>query len=236
MNKISIIFFSLLLAKVSFSQSTEIIPINAPISNKSYQIQGGLNVIGFVRQFVNFSGNNNNITTSPYSLNAKGFYFLKKSNSLIGLRLGAGFVSNNSSNETSTNKNESLTEESNFRIGFEYQKLITKRWIVYAGIDYISSNRVNNAKNSFFDQFQNVTFSSSNFSSVLDGGGLVFGVQFNLNKYLLISTESTFYYGDSYQITRTESSNQFNVQPPQVIKSKSTQLTLPNMLNFCFKF
>ena len=69
MNRSIFIAIILLFSSSVFAQSIE--PI--PISNKPFQIQAGINVIGFVRQFLNFSGNNFNTATSPYTLNLKVF-------------------------------------------------------------------------------------------------------------------------------------------------------------------
>ena len=97
--------------------------------NKNYQVQAGINVIGFVRQFVNFSGNNNNITTNPYSINMKVFKKLAKQYALIGIRIGSGYVNITSSTEEATSSISNFIETLDYRVGVELQKKITRKWI-----------------------------------------------------------------------------------------------------------
>jgi hypothetical protein len=211
---------------------------NIEISNKPYQFQAGINVISFVRQFVNFSGSNNNITTSPYSLNFKAFKMLRKKNSMIGLRLGTGYVNNDISDESATNKNYTFIETLDIRIGVEYQKMITKRWIGYVGFDYISQKGTNNQKSVFINTGGNPeeNVSSNNRTTYMDGAGFVFGMQFNFNKHIAISTEASYYYSDIWTQTTNFSTNIFNNQPPSNRKSNTTNLILPNVLNFTILF
>ncbi len=207
------------------------------ISNKPYQFQVGLNVVSFVRQFVNFSGTPNNTVTSPYTVSLKAFRYLPGPNALIGIRIGTGYVNNNNSDETSTNQNSTFTETLDLRLGIEYQTLITKRWTAYIGFDYISQKSVNNTTSRFASgPFQQEFVTSNNRSTSMDGGGLVLGMQFNLNKHLALSTEASYYYSDSWTMTTNYSSNSSNNLPPSNAKTKGAALTLPNLLNFIVVF
>ncbi|MEI7979006.1 MAG: hypothetical protein WCI53_09200 [Bacteroidota bacterium] len=208
---------------------------NIEISNKPYQFQAGINVISFVRQFVNFSGSNNNIATSPYSINFKALKKLDNKNSLIGLRLGSGYSNTNFSDANATNSNSTFIESLDIRIGIEYQKMITKRWTAFAGFDYISQKATNNTESKFTNS--GTEFISTNKrTTLMDGAGFIFGMQFNLNKYLALSTEASYYYTDSWSRSATFSSNNSNNQPPSISKNTTTSLILPNVLHFTLLF
>lgn len=205
--------------------------------NKNYQIQAGINVVGFVRQFVNFSGNNNNITSSPYSINLKAFKKLTKQDALIGIRLGSGYVNITSSNEEATSSNSNFIETLDFRVGMEFQKSITKKWIGYVGFDYITQKGTNNSVSRFINSgnpIENVT--SNNRTTNMDGAGFVFGMQFNFNKRIALATEATYYYSDTKSKTSNFSTNNNNNQPPSTNKNTTTNLILPNLLNFTVLF
>jgi len=234
MNKSIFTFIITLFSSSLFAQNIETLAT----PKNTFQIQAGVNVIGFVRQFINFSGNNNNIITSPYSLNFKALKKLEDYGSLIGFRLGTGYINNSTSDESATSSNSNFIETFDIRFGIEYQKIITRKWIGYVGFDYISQNGINNSKSVFINQggnpVENVT--SNNRKTLMDGAGLVFGMQFNLNKYLAITTEASYYYSDSWTKTTNFSNNPFNNQPPSTRKIKSTNLILPNLLNFTVLF
>jgi hypothetical protein len=234
MNKSIFTYLFILFSSSLFAQTVE------PTSNfnKNYQVQAGINVIGFVRQFVNFSGNNNNISTSPYSINLKVFKKLAKQDALIGIRLGSGYVNINSSAEEATSSNSNFIETLDFRVGMEFQKSITKKWIGYVGFDYIYQKGTNNSVSRFINNggnpVQNVT--SNNRTTNMDGAGLVFGMQFNFNKHIALATEATYYYSDTKTKTSNFSTNNNNNQPPSTNKNTSTNLILPNLLNFTILF
>ena len=175
MNKSIFTYLFILFSSSVLAQTVE--PIS--ISNKTFQIQAGINVIGFVRQFVNFSGNNSNGTTSPYSVNVKAFKQIANQDALIGIRLGTGYVNNNSVKESSISITNILNETFDFRVGIEYQKTITKKWIGYVGIDYISQKISNNNNTRYFDAgIPSDNIYLINRTTKMDGAGIVFGMQF----------------------------------------------------------
>lgn len=222
---------ALLANKFIFSQTIA----TTDISNKPYQFQAGINVTSFVRQFVNFSGSNNNIATSPYTLSFKAFKMLRNKNSQIGLRLGSGYTNENFSNVNATNSNSTFDESLDLRIGIEYQKMITKKWIAFVGFDYISQKETVNTESKFISSGTEF-LSTNNRTTLMDGAGFIFGMQFNLNKFLALSTEASYYYSDSWTRNATFSSNSNNNQPPSNSKNTSTNLILPNVLNFTILF
>lgn len=200
-------------------------------SPKPIQFQAGINVASFVKQFINFSGTNNNLVTTPYACNGKVLYRLGATDALIGLRLGMGYTSTETENNTSSFENATTNETFDGRVGIEYQKQLNKRWVTYVGFDYISQSGSNINKSTFL-QTQNPVKSTTNVNTVMDGGGFVLGIQFNLNKYISLSTEASYYYSDSFSKTTNSSSNQNNQQDPSFSKSKNTRLVLPNLINF----
>ena len=234
MNRSIFIAIILLFSSSVFAQSNE--PLT--ISKKPYQIQAGINVIAFVRQFVNFSGANNNLATSPYSINVKAFKQLAQKDALIGIRLGSGYVNTNSSTENPTNSNSNFIETLDLRVGIEYQKMITKKWIGYVGFDYISQKGTNNSVSRFINTGGNPTenVTSNNRTTLMDGAGFVFGMQFNFSKRIALATEATYYYSDNWSKTTNFSTNGNNNQPPSITKLTNTSLILPNLLNFTVLF
>jgi hypothetical protein len=70
----------------------------------------------------------------------------------------------------------------------------------------------------------------------MNGAGFVFGMQFNFNKRIALATEATYYYSDSKTKTTNFSTNSNNNQPPSTNKNSSTNLILPNLLNFTILF
>lgn len=234
MNRSVFTYIFLLFSSSLLAQTVD--PVNN--FNKNYQIQAGINVVGFVRQFVNFSGNNNNITTSPYSLNLKAFKKLTDHEALIGVRLGSGYVNITSSNVEATSSNSNFIETLDFRVGVEFQKTITKKWIGYVGFDYISQKGTNNSVSRFINFGGNPTenVTSNNRTTIMDGAGFVFGMQFNFNKRIALATEASYYYSDTWSKTTNFSSNNNNNQPPSTNKNTNTNLILPNLLNFTILF
>jgi hypothetical protein len=234
MNKSIFISIFILFSSSLLAQNIE--PLSIP--KKPFQIQAGINVISFVRQFVNFSGNNNNITTNPYSINLKVFKKLAKQDALIGIRLGSGYVNTTSSTEEATSSNSNFIETLDFRVGMEFQKTITKKWIGYLGFDYISLKGTNNSVSRFINNGGNPVenVSSNNRTTDMNGAGFVFGMQFNFNKRIALATEATYYYSDTKTKTSNFSTNNNNNQPPSTNKNTNTNLILPNLLNFTILF
>ncbi|MFZ4798362.1 MAG: hypothetical protein ACOYMA_12770 [Bacteroidia bacterium] len=233
MNKSIFITIILLYSSSLFAQTIE--PSTKP--QKPFQIQAGINVISFVRQFVNFSGNNSNGITSPYSINLKAFKQLAKQDALIGIRLGSGYVSTYTTYENQTTTGSTLIETLDFRAGLEYQKTISKRWVGYVGLDYIFQN----GTNKFITNIINlgspiVNLTTDNTSIIMNGGGLVFGMQFFITKRIALSTEATYYYSDSWSNNTRIATVSSNSLPPSTAINRKTILILPNMLNFTILF
>ncbi len=233
MNKSIFTYLFILFSSSVLAQTVE--PIS--ISNKPFQIQAGINVIGFVRQFVNFSGNNSNGTTSPYSVNVKAFKQIANQDALIGIRLGTGYVNNNSVTESSISITNILNETFDFRVGIEYQKAINKKWIGYVGIDYISQKISNNNNTRYFDAgIPSDNTYLINRTTKMDGAGFVFGMQFYITKRIALATEATYYYSDIWYRNSIFNTTSPNNQPPSITKTSNTTLTLPNLLNFTVLF
>jgi hypothetical protein len=194
-------------------------------------------VISFVRQFVNFSGNNSNGSTSPYSINVKAFKKLAKQVALVGIRLGSGYVNSNNVSESTITTTSTLNETLDFRVGIEYQKTISKKWIGYVGIDYITQKMSNNFTTRYLDAgnpTDNISYNKR--TTIMDGAGFVLGMQFYITKRIALATEATYYYTDSWSKNNVFSTTSTNNQPPTVTKTKNTALILPNVINFTVLF
>lgn len=209
--------------------------------DKSFRFQGqiGFDATAFLKQFVVL---NNTAPTgvSPFNFNAKFLMGIKTHPKLLfGPRLGFGYtnIHNYSNNETQSNERSDDTKQKAIRIGFELQQILSHRWVLYYGLDYINQNTV----------LSTVTTSSGGFGgqsirseiTTRDKGtgyGPVLGVQFNINKWLCLGTETAFYTIQSKGGTKITSSNTNNTIPETFTDSKSAQFVLPFFVNFNIVF
>lgn len=208
--------------------------------DKSVRFQGqvGFDASNFLKQFVvpNDAGT---AQTSPFNFNAKFLTGFRSFPSLlIGPRLGVGYSSSHSysNNETQSNERSDDSKLRAARIGLELQHLISKRWILYYGLDYINQTATfSTVTTSTIFGGQNVrTEIISNDKSF--GYGPIMGVQFNINKWICLSTETAFYSVQSKGGTKITSSNPNNTTPETFTDSKETQIVLPFFVNFNIVF
>ena len=130
-----------------------------------------------------------------------------------------------------------MNETFDFRVGIEYQKTISKKWIGYVGIDYISQKISNDITTKYLDAgIPTDNYSLINRTTFMDGAGFVFGMQFYITKRIALATEATYYYSDSWNKNNIFSTTSTNNQPPIVTKTKNTTLILPNVINFTVLF
>lgn len=206
---------------------------------KSIRFQGqiGFDATNFLKQFV-VPNDAATPATSPFNFNGKFLMgFASHPALLFGPRLGVGYVSthNYSNNADQNNERSDDSKMRAARIGLEVQHLIAKRWALYYGLDYINQTL----------SFSTVTTSSfptpGTRTEVVSsdksfGYGPIMGVQFNINKWICIGTETAFYSIQSKGGTKITSSNTNNTTPETFTDSKSTQIILPFFVNFNIVF
>lgn len=207
---------------------------------KTLRIQGqiGVNITSFVKQFLVL--NNTAVTqNSPFDVNAKflmGFKYVPSV--LIGPRAGFGYSTshNYSNNDLQNNERSSDDNARSLRLGLELQQILSKRWILCYGIDYINSTTststvTTSTINNGFPPVTTFTRTEIQSSSKSTGGGPILGVQFNLNRWVSLGTETSFYYLESKGGSKTTSSNPNNTIPETFTDAKKVQFLLPFFIN-----
>jgi hypothetical protein len=209
---------------------------------RSFRFQGqvGINATEFIKQFLVL--NNSPVSqVSPFAFNAKFLTGWEVFPSLlIGPRVGVGYSQTHEYSNTDQQDNERSSDDKSrsARFGIELQQQIAKRWIVYYGVDYVNATTTNSTvttSNGFnptppFEPIKIRTEIIDN--SKTTGFGPVLGVQFNINRWICLGTETSFYTLTSKGGTKTISTNPNNNNTPETFTdSKSTQFQLPFFIN-----
>lgn len=144
----------------------------------------GINATSFINEFVSL--NSNDAAVGDYMISYK-YHFGGKA-----FRLGLG--GNFSQIDEDTDGNGTRTTNNNsfdLRLGYEWNKKITKRWAFYTGMDVIVGNSYTS---SVADNFERVVTSNR---TTTFGGGPVLGIQFFINSHISLMTEGNMYYRHS---------------------------------------
>ncbi len=208
-----------------------------------FQAQIGFDASGFLKQFIVL--NNTTAPTSPFNFNAKLLTGSSRFPSLLfGPRLGFGYstLHNYSNNDLQDNERSDDSKSRSMRIGLELQQLISKRWIVYYGLDYINTMSTTSTVSTAsvfnpvppFGTTRVRTEISTNDKTF--GYGPVLGIQFNINKWICLGTETAFYTTQSKGGSKTISSNPNNTVPETFTDAKTTQFILPFFINLNIVF
>jgi hypothetical protein len=210
-------------------------------STKTFWIKGqvGVNATGFIKQFVVM--NNQALgQTSPFDFNAKAFLGWNRFPSfLIGPRMGFGYraIHTYSNNEQQNNERSDDNTTRSVRVGLELQQIISKRWVVYYGFDYINAKTEIStvSVSQIFNPvppFEPVNVRTEIISnSKTTGFGPVLGIQFNVNRHLCLGTETTFYYQQTRGGDKTVSDNPNNNTPETFFDTRTNNIQLPFFIN-----
>jgi hypothetical protein len=138
----------------------------------------------FLQEFFSFANSTAVITPSPYIIE----YKYLPGNHGFRMDLGGNFSSKKSyldSSQVQINRTASL----NFRIGYIYQKKLTKHWSIFTGADVVGTFSPDVLKdNSTLD----IVTTTNNAYTV--GFGPALGIQFAINNRIGLFTETAFYY------------------------------------------
>lgn len=201
------------------------------------QYQVGISVTNFIKQFV--VPNTTAITTvNPYDFNGKVLWFPGEKKG-YGLRLGYGYKdARNASFNMLTNQestNESRTRS--LRVGVEMQYIINERWVVYGGLDYINNLDKSLTINTFGGGGGSVFRDVTNESTHQTGYGPVLGIQFNLGKYICLSTEASLYFTDFSGGVVTTTTFPGSPIATQIDRNgRSANIITPSFINLNIKF
>ncbi|MCU0442057.1 MAG: hypothetical protein MUE96_06640 [Bacteroidia bacterium] len=240
MKKYTFTLCFLALTFLAFSQSDTL------FGNRSFRIQGqvGINATSFIKNFIVL--NSSNIPdVSPYSINVKGLVGFKAIPSfMFGPRFGVGYLQRESSsnNEAQDNERSDKEKSRDYRLGLEVQQIISKRFTLLYGIDYVYgmnesstiTTTLRPSPNPPFNGIPTRTETKSDFKT--NGFGPFLGIQFAINKYLVLSTEAALIKQEGRGGSRTISDNPNNTIAPTFFQSKSTEITLPFFINCNFVF
>lgn len=240
MKKLLITSCFLLAGFIAFSQTDTL------FRKRSFRIQGqvGINATTFIKNFLVL---NSNIIqqVSPYAVNAKalvGFRFAPSF--LIGPRFGMGYVENvsSSNNEAQDNERGDKARSRNYRGGLEVQQIISKRFTLIYGADYLYGTNLISTVTTSLRASPNPPFTpiptrTENLnSSKTTGIGGVIGIQFTVNRHLVLSTEAAFIKEETRGSSETISDNPNNTIRPNFTHNKNTQISLPFFINCNFVF
>ncbi len=231
----------LLLASVLFSVKTMAQQQERGFFRKHLQFQVGLNATDFAKQFIVLNSTNT-ASNTPYLLNTKIFYGRDVGSSfLYGVRAGIGYNDIRTASKSTTSSTERVTESTTIstRCGIEIQQILTKRFVIYYGLDYIwgksNSETLNSASGTFGSYFKTTNGTKTT------GAGPVLGVQFNINKHLTIGTEMTWYYqitkgGDKSESNFSGSGTPSSTITENSINNRSASINPPTFINVNFIF
>lgn len=203
-----------------------------------FQGQVGFDATAFLKQFVVLN-NTAPTAVSPFNFNAKFLTGLRSHPALLlGPRVGVGYAytHNYSNNEDQNNERSDDSKTKGVRFGIELQQILSHRWVLYYGLDYINQNSDESTVTTstiFGGQSVRTEIVSKDKTT---GYGPVMGVQFNINKWICLSTEAAFYSLQSKGGTKIISSNQNANNPETFSDSKNTQFVLPFFVNFNIVF
>lgn len=115
------------------------------------------------------------------------------------------------------------------RLGYEWRKYLEKRWVAFFGLDLLASY---SSENAFTDGNNpaEIIFTNRQF-----GGGPVIGLQFALNKRLMIGTEASLYASYQEDVQSVEFEIETNLNDSNFSNHSSLKLTPPQWFYLSFR-
>lgn len=209
-------------------------------SGKNFEYQIGINATSFIKSFIVLNNNTipSNGNVPQFALNYKMLYNKQKlsENLRYGLRLGGTYTSseNGTASDGNVNNTKSLTYAA--RVGVELQQKVSKRLVLYYGLDYLMNSTEQETVSSFqvfTGIFQTTTTTQTNSAK---GLGPIVGFQFNINRYMNVSTEASLYFingqGESKSVSTRSDGQPVNNQSPIASSLTQSTIALPNFINF----
>lgn len=214
---------SILLLILSLSLNTIILSQDEDMMEKSTYSEFGVNATSFINEFLSL--NNNDADLGDYMI----VYKYHMGDKAFRAGLGGNFSQLNEDVDGGGSR-ESKNNNIQFRIGYEYKKPITNKWLLYTGIDVIggAENSVSNTQT-----FENIKITNSTTSF---GGGPILGIQFFINPNISLGTEGSLYY--RYSIVKEKEEFSINSEFNFEDTSNTNQLDfgLPTALFFMIRF
>ena len=191
MKATSFLFTLIILTSTVFAQESE-----TPQPKTTHEI--GVNFTFFVKTFLSLNNSNSNNISTPYALSYK---LLRNNN---GMRFGVGGIFNETIQKDERDTTELSTKNTSFdfRLGYERQVPVTKRWLTYFGWDILYGLGNTSSETESVNTKE---------TTQTIGTGPVIGIQFNINKKIKLFTESSVYFTSS-DISRKETFQNFPQQ------------------------
>lgn len=197
-----------------------------------------LNATFFIKQFINFSGNNN-IAISPYALSYK---LINAKNNAMRFSIGMDYRSTVDPIEDTPDKVSSTSVNLDYRIGFEHRFDLGKKWMAFVGADITNSLSKNKTTTTSTIINPSPPFNEieakilRNDQTVGIGMGPVVGIQINFTPRISLFTESSFLFTQNISKSEVRSTPAFVPESKDKFSSSSMQFILPTSLFFGFKF
>ncbi len=183
----------------------------------------GINATSFINEFISL--NSNDASIGDYMISYK-YHFGSKA-----LRLGIG--GNFSQADEDTDGNGTRTTNNNsfdIRLGYEWNKKITKRWGFYSGMDIIGGSDYNSSVSDNFERVETSTRTS------VVGGGPILGIQFFINSHISLMTEGSLYFKHSIINTKESFSLNSEFNTDETNSRNDLNFGLPTALFFIVRF
>lgn len=176
---------------LGFSQ-TENTP---PVKQKRFHHQVGVQVNELIRQVFQFGNGSTSANNNPYLL----VYHINTLKGGWGARLGVGYTYRSFTDNDAVNKRESDINNMQLRLGIEKAFQLSGKWTVGIGVDGLYNTDNNKTISTTKAQDTSVTVSTTEVRSM--GGGAMGWLRYNLTDYIVLGTETSFYYlsGDQKQ-------------------------------------
>ena len=193
--------------------------VNAQEKASDKNLDLGINITSVLSSF---SGNGNFLEASDFPIS------LRWRNNNKAIRLGVGLVGKSSEffDNITGSFRESIEQEGYLRVGYEKHNKVNDKWGIYWGIDFIGNYKDDK-----------VNISGSSFSTISNrtigvGGGPLFGLKFNINKSLYLSSEATLYFIERFHTRKDSSSGNGGINTQS--RDVSLQPPLFLYLNYAF--
>ncbi|WP_235299612.1 hypothetical protein [Portibacter marinus] len=184
----------------------------------------GLNITNVLSSFIGNSSNQDNIASYPF--------VAKLNYGRNAVRFGVGFTFDNS-NETFVNIEQFIFNnyQLNARVGWERKKYLGNRFGFYYGLDLVTM-----IKNEETTVSNSIDVTSIRTDTQGLGGGLVYGFEYYINKFMYLGTEGNIY--GLYKISKRTESFQFNmdINSERKIIGFEAQITPPVNLYVMVRF
>lgn len=182
----------------------------------------GINVTTFINELVSL--NNNEADLGNYMITYK--YHMGHN----ALRFGIGGQFQKLDEPVGGGNRVSKNNKFDLRLGYEWNKPISKKWSFYFGLDAIGGNA-----NSETKAINNDEITTTDQTYYYGGGGMI-GIQFFINSNISLSTEGSIYY--QHETIKNKADFQFNpVFNTDTTSTKdSAVFGLPTALFFVIRF